>query len=199
MSGSVPALYPTADEIRVLYMCKAFTQHLLGPELLREASQAIEKNLARFPGNTGVTSKHCHVALASVRLAIRLIRTRSERSSRQWKKKRCAKFGYKAVLAEKLEGILRFRPLKSDYPTKTRFTSAQDMAKQPGKPYTRTGFRSVVGHPPPEAHQFDRNKAMQYPEAYNFQKVYDQNFGIVKKASFPAEIEFSRSRGDLRS
>jgi predicted DNA-binding transcriptional regulator YafY len=35
----------------------------------------------------------------------------------------------------------------------------------------------------------------EYPEAYNFQKVYDQNFGIVKKASFPAEIEFSGHAG----
>jgi predicted DNA-binding transcriptional regulator YafY len=54
-SGKLPAIPLTSTEITTLQMCKAFAEHLLGPELLKEATQAIEKSSAQLT-NAGFPS-----------------------------------------------------------------------------------------------------------------------------------------------
>ena len=44
-----PAVPLTAEEVTTLQMCRAFTVHLLGPELAREALRGIEKSAALSP------------------------------------------------------------------------------------------------------------------------------------------------------
>lgn len=53
--AACPALPLTATELTVLGMCKAFTEHLLGPELMKEAAQAIDKSTSQLKAGCPAT------------------------------------------------------------------------------------------------------------------------------------------------
>ena len=51
-----PAINLTEMEMNVLRMCKAFSEHLLGKELFKEATRALEKSQALLPKDKALSS-----------------------------------------------------------------------------------------------------------------------------------------------
>ncbi len=58
LSGSTPSINVTESELNALYMCKAFTEHLMGKKTFEEASQALEKNQATLSPEKAPSPKH---------------------------------------------------------------------------------------------------------------------------------------------
>jgi predicted DNA-binding transcriptional regulator YafY len=186
-TGKAPAIPLTAAEVTTLQMCKAFAEHLLGPELMKYATQAIEKSSAFISDGLPFNSNH----FASIRFGyidytphqetIRtLIRAMDDR--------KICEVTYKAALSDRPKTYF-IKPLKLFSHKETLYLSTR-MARFPGKAYRRPEFDPLLAiHRIQKLEMTDR--LFTFPKNYDFQKDFDGHFGIIKGKPFKVEVEFS--------
>lgn len=182
-----PAVNLTEKELHVLQMCRAFSEHLLGRDLFEEATRALEKSQAFLPQEKTLSSHH----FASFRPGSidytphqDAIRTLIE----AMEGKRICKLSYQSIRA-KVAKTFYIRPLKIFSHHDTLYLHAR-LARKPGKPYREPDFDPLLAiHRIKKAEVTDR--LFQFPEDYDFEKTFNQNFGIIKKESFEVVVEFT--------
>jgi predicted DNA-binding transcriptional regulator YafY len=186
-TGKTPTIPLTSAEITTLQMCKAFAEHLLGPELLKEATQGIEKSRVHFGENLLNLDGH----FASFNYGFidytphqetirRLIRAMEER--------KVCEVTYKAALSEKTK-VFFVKPLKLFSHKDTLYLSTK-LARYPGSAYREPDY-----HPLLAVHRI-RNLAItertfEYPKCYDFRKEFDGHFGLMRGKPFKVTVEFS--------
>jgi len=185
--AATPTLALSASEISVLQMCKAFTEHLLGPDMLKEAAQGIEKSLAQ------TSQKHLNGDghFASFNYGYIDYTTHQEtirRLIQAMGARRVCEVAYKAALSEKAK-VFFVKPLKLFSHKDTLYLSAR-MARYPGCTYRKPDFDPLLA-----VHRI-RNiavteRSFEFPKSYDFQKEFNQNFGLIKGRPFKVEVEFS--------
>ena len=185
--GVDPSLNLTETEISVLHMCRAFTEHLLGRQLFEEAAQALGKSQAHLSGNSRIDSRHFASFIPgtidytphhqSIHLLIRAMEDR-----------KVCKIIYKSIMAKSAKTFY-IKPLKIFSHKDTIYLHVR-MARYPGKPYKEPDFDPLLA-----IHRIINleitEKSFEFPKDYDFEKTFNQNFGVIKDDAFKVELEFT--------
>lgn len=185
--GTLPLVGMSESEFHILQMCRAFTEHLLGRQFFGEAAQALMKSQALLtdgntsserhfasliPGNIDYTPHH------------KIIRTLIHAMD----EKKVCRISYLSITAPKAKTFY-LKPLKIFSHKDTIYLHAR-MAKFPGKPYKEPKFDPLLA-----IHRIKKleitDRAFEFPESYDFEKIFNQNFGVIKEASFEVAVEFT--------
>jgi predicted DNA-binding transcriptional regulator YafY len=185
--GVDPTLNLTESEISVLHMCRAFTEHLLGRELFDEAAQALLKSQAHLPEKQRVDSRHFASFIPGSidytghhQTIRRLIKAMDE--------KKICKITYKRIMADRAKTFY-IKPLKVFSQKDTIYLHAR-MARYLGKPYKEPDFDPLLA-----IHRIKNleltERSFEFPKDYDFEKFFNQNFGVIKEEAFKVEVEFT--------
>lgn len=182
-----PVLAMTGSEMNVLLMCQAFARHLLGDTLFDEASTALDKNRALAGPGHG----HAQGSFTSYRPGT-IDYTPHEDSIRTLLKAmelgRVCIVSYRALLSERSKRFC-VMPLKIFSHNDTMYLSAR-YAGKPGKPASGRRYDPLLA-----VHRLKgvemTGESFAYPKDYDFEQIYNTNFGIIKGSSFVAEVEFT--------
>ena len=186
-STRIPMTNISESELHVLQMCRAFTEHLLGRQFFDEAALALIKSQALLPDGKTVSSKHFasyipgRIDYTPQHEIIRtLIKSMDE--------KKVCKVTYKAIMAKRAKTFY-IKPLKIFSHKDTIYLHAR-IAKYPGKPYKEPSFDPLI------AIQRIKNmeitdRSFEFPANYDFEKKFNENFGVIKEDAFDVAIEFS--------
>ncbi|MCX5849656.1 MAG: WYL domain-containing protein [Deltaproteobacteria bacterium] len=176
----------TEAELHSLQMCKAFTQHLIGKKLYEEATQAIFKSRAALadgqhigechftafrPGTIDYTPQH------------QIIHTLIEAMEKQ----KVCKLVYQAIGAPRPKTFY-IKPLKLFSYHDAIYLHAQK-AKEPGKPYRTPKFDPLLA-----VHRMksvDMTDVSFQPDKFDFEKTFNQHFGVIKDEVFEVEVAFT--------
>jgi predicted DNA-binding transcriptional regulator YafY len=184
--GVDPTLNLTESEISVLQMCRAFTEHLLGRKLFEEATQALLKSQSHLPENKHVDSRHFGSFIPGSidytqhhQIIHRLIKAMDE--------KKVCMITYKRVMTDRSKTFY-IKPLKIFSHKDTIYLHAR-MARYPGKPFKEPDFDPLLA-----VHRIQKielaERSYKFPENYDFEKFFNQNFGVIKENAFEVDIEF---------
>jgi predicted DNA-binding transcriptional regulator YafY len=176
----------TEAELKSLQLCKAFTRHLVGKKLYEEAAQAILKSKASLaagyqvgechftafrPGTIDYTPQHqiIHALIDAM------------------EKQQVCKLAYQAVNASKPKKHY-IKPIKLFSYHDAIYLHAQ-RAKEPGKPYAAPKYDPLLAVHRMKAVELTDIKFQ--PGKFDFEKAYNQQFGIIKAKAFDVEVVFT--------
>lgn len=185
-----PAAYLSKSELDLLWMCRAFAERLVGKGLFDEIQQALFKSqcvvedgalpnphlfATFFPGTVDYTPHQ-----ETIRT---LIEAMNER--------RVCKVAYKAAASERATNF-HIKPLKIFTHKETLYLHAQ-RAKDPWqKKWVQPEFDPLLAiHRFKSVEKADRKVPFEVPKEYDFEKAFNQTFGIIKEKSFQVEAEFT--------
>ena len=182
-----PTLNLTTTELHALYMCSSFAQHLLGHRFLEEATRGLEKGGALLPKKARFSSHHFGsykpgtIDYTPHQESIRTLLEAMEKS-------RVCKISYRAILAKKS---------KTFYIKPYRLFSHQDtvylhagLARKPGKLYKAPDFDPLLAVHRIQKAELDE-RPFNFPENYDFEKIFNRNFGVIKEEAFEIKVEFT--------
>jgi len=181
-------IQPLSDsEFAVLRMCQSFTEHLLGKHLFEEANNAILKSQAYAPVDSLISSRHFGDFLPGTidytgfhEIILNLIKAMQSNNICEIK--------YKG-LGAKLVKTLFIKPLKLFSYRDTIYLHGR-LARKQGTKYWEPEFDPLLAiHRMKSVQQTQRK--FEFPSDYDFEKFFNQNFGIIKKESFQVEAEFT--------
>ncbi len=183
----LPAFNLTEMEMNVLRMCKAFSEHLLGKELFKEAARALEKSQVLFPKDKALSS-HSFASFSPGSIDYTPCQESIRMLLEAMEKKRVCKINYQAIMSGKLKTFY-IKPLKIFSHHDTIYLHA-GMARNPGKTYKEPDFDPLLA-----MHRIKNveltERMFEFPKNYNFEKIFNQDFGIIKEDNFKAEVEFT--------
>lgn len=182
-----PAVNLTQTELNSLNMCRAFAEHLLGRTLFEDSTRALEKSQALLPQEKALSSHH----FASFKPGSidytphqETIRTLIEAMEAN----RICKVTYRSIMAKRAKTFY-IKPLKIFSHHDTIYLHAR-MARKPGKPYSEPEFDPLLA-----VHRINNveltERQFKFPKDYDFEKTFNQNFGIIKEDAFKVEVEFT--------
>jgi len=182
-----PALHLTEMELNVLYMCQTFAKHLLGDHLYEEAAQALLKSRALLPEGKGSTVQH----FASFRPGS-IDYTPHQETFRSlieaMDESRICEIDYQALWDGKTKTFY-IKPLKIFSHQDTVYLHVR-MARTPGEAYKEPEFDPLLAvHRIREIEVTERG--FKFPKDYDFEKQFNQEFGVIKDESFEVEVEFT--------
>jgi len=187
IGGIPPTLNLSETEFQALYMCRSFSEHLLGREILEEATRALEKGRTLLPKETPFSSHH----FASFKPGSidytphqEVIRTILE----AMKRSRICKLTYKSIMAKRAKTFF-IMPLKIFSHHDTIYLHAR-LARKPGKPYKKPEYDPLLVVHRIQKVELDK-RLFTFPRDYDFEKTFNRNFGIIKEDSFEVEVEFT--------
>ena len=180
------SLNVTESEINALCLCKTFAEHLVGKEMFEEASRAIEKSQATLSTEKIGVSQHFDSFQSSsidytphqetMRTIIEAI---SER--------KVCRVTYKSILAARAKHFY-IKPLKIFSHKDSVYLHAH-LAKAPGRAYKTPKFNPLLA-----IHRIQKieitERSFMFPNNYDFDKLFKQNFGVIKENAIDVEIEF---------
>ncbi|MCU0576944.1 MAG: WYL domain-containing protein [Desulfobacterota bacterium] len=182
-----PAMALTGSEMSVLLMCQAFARHLLGETLFEEAATAIEKNRAIAVAGAGgaersfTSFKPGSIDYTPHEEVIRTLLKAMETG-------RICVVTYRSLLASRSKKFL-VMPLKIFSHNDTIYLSAR-YAGKPGKLLTDREYDPLLAvHRLKDVEITDR--PFDYPKDYDFEVIYNRNFGLIKGEAFAVEVEFT--------
>ena len=175
------------SEIEVLLMCQAFARHLLGRSLFGEATAALEKNLALIrpggapemthftsytPGSIDYSAHEASIRTLLNAMEQHLVCTVTYRSLTAWRAK-----------------TFSIMPLKIFSHHDTVYLCAR-YAGKPGQPHRTREYDPLLAiHRIRGVELTDR--PFVFPPDFDFEHIFNRNFGIIKQAAFEVEVEFS--------
>ncbi len=185
-----PAAYLTPNEMNILWMCHAFTERLLGKKMFEEAKEALDKSraLLKDPGYIYDANFACMYS-GSIDYTKHqdtissLIKAMNDRS--------LCKVVYKSPWNPKPKTFY-IKPLKLFSYKEALYLHAL-RAKDPWqKKYVEPEFDPVLAIHRFKKVEIDDSKAhFEVPKQYDFQKAFNQTFGIIKDGKFVVEAEFT--------
>ncbi len=185
--GAIPVIPLTESELIALHMCKTFTEHLLGNSYFHDASRALEKNmqLAQCPG--GLPSRH-FASFSTGTIDYGPHQENIHILIDAMNKQSICRVTYQAIMQKKSK-TYHVMPLKIFSYRDTLYLHAR-MARDPGKVYKEPDFDPLLA-----IHRLKKveitERSFTYPEDYNFEAVFNKNFGFIKDDSFAVDVEFT--------
>ena len=187
LASKKPSLNITENELNALYMCKTFSEHLMGKDLYKEATQAIEKNHSCLPDDNQPSPHH----FASFRSGSidytpyqDTIRTLIEAMD----SRKICKITYKSIMAKRAKTFY-IKPLKIFSHKDSVYVHAH-LARAPGKPYSKPDFNPLLA-----IHRIKKievtERLFTFPKNYDFDNAFKQNFGVIKEDAFEVEVAFT--------
>jgi predicted DNA-binding transcriptional regulator YafY len=177
----------TSEELAVLEMCRNFTRHLLGRKLFEDAAAAIGKTrLSLSDGKPGFSRHFTNITSGTVdytphsgQIGI-IIRAMEEQ--------RVCRVRYKRLMAETAT-LFYIKPLKLFSHKDTLYLQAIK-ARTPGHQYREPEFDPLLVVHRIQSIETTHQKYA-FPKDYDFEKAYNQAFGVINNETFQAEVEFS--------
>lgn len=176
----------TEAELQSLQLCKAFTQHLVGKKLYEEATQAILKSKTVL--GDGQQMNECHFAAfrpgtIDYTPQHQIIHTLIDAMEKQ----KVCRLTYQAIEAPRPK-TFHIKPLKLFSYHDAIYLHAQK-AKEPGKPYRAPKYDPLLAvHRIKAAVMTD---VTFQPENFDFEKTFNQHFGVIKEEAFEVEVAFT--------
>jgi predicted DNA-binding transcriptional regulator YafY len=186
-SGGLPPADITNEELMVLQMCRAFTEHLLGRTLFEETAVTLGKSRKMLKDQRQLSTSHFGSILPGT-----IDYTQHHDSIRSILKamdqKLVCKVSYRNVMARKPKTFY-IKPYKLFSHKDTMYLHA-GLAKTPGKRYREPDFDPLLA-----VHRIQNikltDKSYDVPDNYDFERDFNQSFGVVKDDLFSVEIKFS--------
>jgi predicted DNA-binding transcriptional regulator YafY len=183
---AAPVIPLTKDDIQILQMCRKFTQHLLGKNLFEEATNALLKGQAHLPSDEG-SSGHYFASFRPGSIDYTRYHDIVHSLMDAMEKCRICQVTYQAIMKDKPKQFF-IKPLKLFSHNETVYLHAQK-ARTPGKEYHEPDYDPLLA-----VHRIKDIKVTErlfkQPQNYDFEKFFNQNFGIRKDDVFEVEIEF---------
>jgi predicted DNA-binding transcriptional regulator YafY len=176
----------TEAELQSLQLCKAFTQHLVGKKLYEEATQAIFKSKAALAG--GKQINECNITAfcpgtIDYTPQHQIIHTLIEAMD----KRKVCKLAYQAINTQRPK-TFHIKPIKLFSYHDAIYLHAQK-AKEPGKPYIAPQYDPLLAVHRMKAVEMTKIDFQQ--EKFDFEKAFNQQFGVIKEDAFQVEVEFA--------
>jgi predicted DNA-binding transcriptional regulator YafY len=186
-SGGLPPADISNEELMVLQMCRAFTEHLLGRTLFEETAVTLGKSRKMLKDQRQLSTSHFGSILPGT-----IDYTQHHDSIRSILKamdqKLVCKVSYRNVMARKPKTFY-IKPYKLFSHKDTMYLHA-GLAKTPGKRYREPDFDPLLA-----VHRIQNikltDKSYDVPDNYDFERDFNQSFGVVKDDLFSVEIKFS--------
>jgi predicted DNA-binding transcriptional regulator YafY len=186
--GKIPSLSLTETEINVLHMCLAFTEHLLGPELFNEATHGMEKNQAMLSHERNVSQGH-FTSYHTGRIDYSPHQKTMRQLIKAMEEKKVCQVTYQNIMVKRAKTFY-IKPLKIFSYRDTLYLHAKK-ALAPDKHYSVPEFDPLLAiHRIKELEIIKR--PFEFPKDYDFEKVFNREFGIIKDDSFEVEVEFKK-------
>jgi predicted DNA-binding transcriptional regulator YafY len=187
LSGSIPSINITESELSALYMCKAFAEHLMGRNLFEEASRALEKNHATLPAEKAPSPQH-FTSFRSGSIDYTPHQDTFRTLIEAMDSRKICKIRYKNIMVSRAKTFY-IKPLKIFSHKDSVYVHAH-LARAPGKPYFEPEFNPLLAiHRIRKVELTDR--LFEFPKNYDFEKIFKQNFGVIKDDAFKVEVEFT--------
>jgi len=182
-----PAALLSESEARTLQMCRAFTEHLLGAEMFREAERAVEKSCHHLPAGADPADHPFGVVRTGVidyTPKEGILRTLIESMDRR----RVCQVSYRNPRASRAK-TFRIKPLHIFAHRESVYVHAR-LAKWPGKPYRTPKYDPLLA-----VQRFTgavlTDTPFRRPRGYDFEKVMNQGFGIWTQKRFRVVLELT--------
>ncbi len=176
----------TENEVNALFMCRAFTEQLLGNEMYEEATRAVEKSLVLYPRDKG-TARHHFGTFKPGSIDYTPHRESIQNLITAMDLKKICRISYKAILSDKTKTFY-ISPIKIFSRHDTMYVHAK-LARAPKEKYLAPDFDPLLA-----VHRIKKveltERSFTYPESFDFEKSYNKTFGIIREKSFKAEVEF---------
>ena len=183
---SAPVIPLTENDIQILQMCRAFTEHLLGKNLFEEATNALLKGQAHLP-STGSSSGRHFASFRPGSIDYTQYHDIVHSLMDAMEKSRICQVTYQAIMEDKPKQFF-IKPLKLFSHNETVYLHAQK-ARTPGKEYHAPDYDPLLA-----VHRIKDIKVTErlfkQPRNYDFEKFFNENFGIRKDDVFEVEVEF---------
>jgi predicted DNA-binding transcriptional regulator YafY len=174
-------------EYSVLQMCCSFTKHLIGKEMFDQALNGLGKSQSLIKNREIISPKHFGVFqpgtidYSSHHQTIRNLVHAMEHSL-------VCRITYQSLWGQDPK-IFYIKPLKLFAKSDTIYLHAQ-MAKSPGKIFKTPKFDPLLVIHRIESIEIT-NTRFTFPDNFDFEKFYNQTFGVMKEEAFQVKIEFS--------
>jgi predicted DNA-binding transcriptional regulator YafY len=184
----IPMMSVSETEFMVLQMCRDFTAHLLGKQLFMEATNTLVKSHALASGHKGDASAPFFSSYRPGTIDYTPHHDTIHTLIEAMKQKQVCKIVYQAIMETKPK-TYAIMPLKLFSHKDTIYLHARI-------PVAKGRKGKVMEFDPLLAVHRIRKVAMtdavyEYPQDYDFEQVYNQNFGIIKDEAFKVEAEFT--------
>jgi len=190
-----PAISISNTELTALYMCHAFTEHLLGKKNFEASTRALEKSLILHANEKGSSSQH----FASFRpgcIDYTPFHDTIQKLIEAMNNKRICKVSYQAVTTKQPKTFY-IQPFKIFSHKESLYLHAHK-TRGPAEKYSEFEFDPLLAiHRIKAVKLTDRCFCM--PDNYNFDKFYNENFGVMKGEAFQAIVEFDSNAADYVS
>lgn len=176
----------TEAELQSLQLCKAFTQHLVGKKLFEEATSAVNKSIVTLTREKKISDCHVtafHPGSIDYTPQHQIIHALME----AMEKHKICKLTYQALEAPRPK-TYHIKPMQLFAYRDAIYLHAHK-AKEPGKPYQSHAFAPLIA--------IHRIKTLEItdmrfqPEKFDFDKIFNRHFGIMKENAFAVEAEFT--------
>ncbi len=177
----------TQSEYGILQMCCSFTKHLIGKEIFNQALSALNKSQILIENREIVSEKHFGVFTPGTidysghHQIIKDLITAMENS-------KVCKITYKSIYNQNSKTFY-IKPLKLFSKDNAIYLHAQ-IAKAPGKIYKAPKFDPLLVIHRIEGIEITKN-SFKFPDNFDFEKSFNQTFGVMKDDSFKAKVEFT--------
>ena len=174
-------------EMQVLQMCRQFTAHLLGRELFEEATRALLKSQALL-GTARESSSAHFAAFQSGTIDYTPYHDTIQTLIEAMEAKKVCKISYQAV-EEKRAKTFYIKPLKIFSCRDALYLHAQK-AMDPSRRFRAPKFDPLLAvHRMKDVEMTERK--FEFPQNYDFEKIFNRSFGIIKQETFEVEAEFT--------
>ncbi len=184
---STPVIPLTQSELTALQMCKTFTEHLLGKQYFDDAARALEKNLPRTELSGALPSRH-FAAFSTGTIDYTPHQNNIRVLVEAMNELKICRITYQAIMQNKSK-TYHVMPLKIFSYRDTLYLHARK-AREPGKVYKEPDFDPLLA-----IHRLKKveitERSFTYPANYNFEAVFNKNFGFMKDDCFAVDVEFT--------
>lgn len=184
---AAPPVNMTEAEMSTLFMCQAFAEHLLGRGIIEDSTRALEKSQALLPQSKAVSPDHFasfkpgSIDYTPHQASIRTLIEAME-------KQRICKITYKSTMAESAK-TFHIKPLKIFSHRDTIYLHAR-LARKPSQAYKEPDYDPLLAiHRIQDVKLTER--CFEYPTDYDFEEIFNRNFGIIKEEAFRVAVEFT--------
>lgn len=185
--GGPPAIGVTNEEMRLLLLCRAFAENLLGRELFDEAARALEKGRALVEGDGPLGRGHFasfrpgSIDYTPHRDTIRELLDAMGRSL-------VCKILYRSLQAARASTFF-VMPLKLFSHHDAMYLHGRLATRRGGPAGRRAVDLLFAVHRIEEAEATDAS--FTFPRDYDFEKTFNAHFGLIKAGAFEVEVELS--------
>lgn len=184
-----PKFSLTEEEIHVLFMCRAFTEHILGKDLFDDSSRVIEKRVGLGPKDKNISSSHFD-SMKIGRIDYTPHRQTIHTLTEAMNENKACVIEYKSISAASSKTVC-IKPLMIFSYYDALYLHGLLTAKPSAIAYEVYDFDPILA-----VHRIKQveltDSSFEQPENYDFEKHFNGRFGKKQSESFTVTAEFSK-------